>query len=807
MIAALKTEEHTVCTVLRDGVQRTVSTNQLVPGDLVVLEPGDKVPADIRLLEDWGLEVNEAMLTGESAPVVKQAGQLPAQTPLAERSNLLFMGTNVTRGRGYGLVVGTGNATEMGRLNALLNEHQDEQTFLQAKVAQVSKRFVLGAFVAAGAVAVAGLMRQMPPAQLLISSVTLAASAIPEGLPLTITVALTTGILHMSKRRAAVKKLASLESLGRVTVICSDKTGTLTKNEMTVKEISTVAGKAEVLNGGQMPKADPHFANEAQQPFARAVDDADIRQLLMVGMLCNNACSNPDSTAQGDPTEVAVLSLGRLANMDANSWKRHREIPFDSATRSMSVVCEENEQTRVVCEDEAKLLNRCTVFTKGAPEEVLSKCTHYLLNGIPYPMTRQIQQEIRDENFRLANQALRVLAFAFRDLDEGEDPAEATDDNLVYVGMMGMMDPPKEGVADSIAQAKRLGIKPVMITGDHPVTARAVAMELGIFQPGDRIMTGEDLDDLPQQELDRLISGTSIFARVSPEHKLRIVQAYRRIGEVVAMTGDGVNDAPALKSADVGIAMGLKGSDVAKGSAGIVLMEDHFQSILDGVKAGRSIIANIRKAMGCLLAGNLAEVLVTAISIVIGLPMPLIPLQILLMNILTDAVPAMVLATGPQEEVQIRPYRDILDKDLYRAVLVRGGVLGLGAVLVFGAALAMGVSLPLAQTMTYASLIVTQLMMLPHWRKYGDATKALNLRRDRVLLTASIGSLLALGATIYIPGIQRLFATQPLGVQHWGIVLLATSGMTQLSNLWIRRTRDGRGRLNGLPVRLSAAAA
>ncbi len=785
VIQALQVQKDATTKVVRDGVEQTVLVRELVPGDVVVLEPGVEVPADLRLIESWNLQAVESTLTGESTPVSKHACDLPEQTALADRENMLFMGTSVSRGRGKGMVVATGLRTQMGKLEKLLLAHDEAPTFLQTRVTQISKRFVVGAFVAAGVVITAGLLRRMPPFALFISAATLAASAIPEGLPLTITVALTAGIRKMSKQRAVVKKLANLESLGRVTVICCDKTGTLTDNQMSVMEIATVSKNVEVRDTGE-----EHFWDKDYPMLPYTVlDDVDFRDLLTTGMLCNNAHQN-DGDNGGDPTELALLRVATKANLEQAAWKRHLEIPFDSETRSMSVVCEETEQANVICEDETVLRN-CRLFSKGAVEAILRKCTHYQVRGRVLPMSEEIVQKIRLESLRMADEALRVLAFAYRVVGDDEIPCEAKDEDLVYIGLMGMMDRPKEGVAESIQEARKLGIKPVMITGDHPLTARAVGLQLGLYQPDDGILTGPELDGLSSEDLDRAIPGVSIFARVSPEHKLRIVQAYQRLGEVVAMTGDGVNDAPAIRRADVGIAMGQCGADIAKGTAGVVLMEDHFHSIVDGVKSGRIIIGNIRKAIGCLLAGNLAEVLVTALSIIVGLPIPLIPLQILLMNILTDAVPAMVLATGADQGVADKPYEDVIDNRLYRAVMVRGLVLGVGGVAIFAAALWMGLPLPLARTMIYVSLVVGQVAQLPAWRRYGStgprpigASKSA-IRNDKILLTASVGSIATLLATVYVPGIRLLFNAVPLGVSHWIMILGITVGLAVVSQQWI----------------------
>lgn len=783
VIQGLTVSDDSETRVIRDRLEQRVPSAGLVPGDVVLLESGDKVPADVRVFEGWNLEVNEAMFTGESLPVAKRLTSLPQDTPLADRANCLFMGTLVTRGRCKGVVVATGRSTEMGALGCLMQSQEVTPTFLQNRVNQISKRFVIGAFIAAGVVATAGLFRGIPPLQLVIQSVTLAASAIPEGLPLTITVALTAGVLQMSKRRAVVKKLGNLESLGRVTVICSDKTGTLTKNEMTVQELVTVNQKLRIA-GNQFTSIDDQVPQASEDVPLSDLKDPDVVRLLTVGLLCNNAKTHAHGQKPvGDPTEVALLRVAAGANVQDEFWKRHREIPFDSVTRSMSVVCEEVEQSHVVCEDSGTL-QKCTLFSKGAVEAILAKCSHYTVDGQVHAMSEAIEQSIRDENTRMASNALRVLAFAYRDIDDDEDPLQAVDDQLIFVGLMGMIDPPKESVRESITEARRLGIRPVMITGDHPITARAIGQELGIFRPGERVLTGREIDELADADLDSLTQTTSIFARVSPEHKLRIVQSFQRQGEVVAMTGDGMNDAPAIQRADVGIAMGLRGTEMTKGTAGIVLMEDHFDAILDGVKRGRVIVGNIRKAMGCLLAGNLAEVLVTALSVVIGLPMPLIPMQILLMNILTDAIPAMVLATGSHDDVPDEPYRDVIDKPLLRTVLARGCVLGLGAVGVFAASLAAGVPLPIAQTMTYASMIVGQLFQTSSWRKYGTK-RQIRLHHDKVLFTATMGSLAALAATVYVPALRSVFSTVPLGLKHWAIVVLVTSGLTWTSRRFI----------------------
>ncbi|KEO82221.1 cation-translocating P-type ATPase [Tumebacillus flagellatus] len=783
VLQALQARDTMQTKVVRDNSESMISVRDLVPGDIVLLEAGDSAPADLRVLESWNLEVNESILTGESVPAKKRAGELPLETGLADRTNLLYMGTNLTTGRVKAVVIATGLATQIGALQSLLHTEDHAPTPLQQRVDSIGKRFVLGALAAGVVLGIAGWMRGMPPLQLLLSSVTLAASAIPEGLPLTITIALTAGVTRMAKRKAVVRKLASLESLGRVTVICSDKTGTLTRNEMTVKRIATVSQKLTVTGEGYdptgrfLPFADAEAAATSETVAETdALSDLppDVRQMLTIGLLCNNASIEREDTdnssckAIGDPTEAALLTVGLKAGLSKETWTRHREIPFDSNTGSMSVVCQEEQN--------------CLLFTKGSPEAILGKCTHYLLDGKPKELTDEIREQITRDNHEMAELALRVLGFAYRELCDDEDPHTAEDSGLIYVGLMGMIDPPKADVAVSIAEARALGIKPVMITGDHPITAKAIGLQLGIYQEGDSILTGADLDQLPPAELKAIVQKTSVFARVSPEHKLRIVEAYQANGEVVAMTGDGVNDAPAVRKADVGIAMGEKGTDITKNTAGIVLLQDHFQAIVEGIKEGRTIIGNIRKAIGCLLTGNLAEVLVTATSVIIGLPMPLIPLQVLLMNLLTDALPAMVLATNSTSSAEEgAPRQDVVDKSLYRRVLTRGVVLGIGALGVFAGSLSTGIALPVAQTMAFATLVAGQLIQTVSWRQMGSNRKS-TWQNDRLLYAAMGVSWLALGASIYIPGLQRIFATAPLHPLHWGVSVAVAGSVSKISN-------------------------
>jgi Ca2+-transporting ATPase len=788
VVDALNQFQPPMSKVIRNGQERELSASQLVPGDLVVLEAGDRVPADIRILEDWNLEVNEAPLTGESLAVKKSAGITPWDSPLAERTNMLYMGTNVTRGKSVGLVVETGMNTEIGYLTSLLKEDEQQRTPLQDRVTSISKKFVKGAFLAGSLVFVVGLLRGNSLRQMVSTSVALIASAIPEGLPVTITIALSAGIYRMSRRNAVIRKLSAFETLGRVTVICSDKTGTLTKNEMTVTKVATVNKKWNVTGEGYSPVGEILLTHGIKETA-----DEDLNKLLQIGVFCNNSQLIQEGDqwlVKGDPTEGALLSLSHKAGLTSETlsqWKRRHEIPFDSFHGTMSVVC-----------DDDKNHSGCFLMSKGSIEAILKKCSHYQVNGQICPLTEEVKEQILHQNHEFASQALRVLGFAYRPLHQGESFTEDKHRDLIYVGMVGMIDPPKAEVEEAIQEAYRLGVKPVMITGDHPVTAIAIGRQLGMYREGDRVVTGSELDQLTDDQLTSIVSSISIFARVSPEHKLRIVQAYQHAGHTVAMTGDGVNDAPAIRKANVGIAMGRTGTEVTKQTADMVLKEDHFGTIVDGVKESRTIISNIRKAIGCLLTGNLAEILVSSLAVIAGLPIPLVPVQILLMNLLTDALPAAVLAVNPGNKKLITERQNIVDKRLYQKVAVRGLVLGLGALGLFAGSLAMGAPLAVARTMAFATLVAGQLMQTFSWRQengqhFSDWT------RDRFFMGALGISWAALLAVMYVPALAQIFHTAPLQVHQMAFVILVGGSVSLLSKPLIDAFALAGGRPQPLP--------
>ncbi|WP_029193520.1 cation-translocating P-type ATPase [Paenibacillus alginolyticus] len=772
-----------VCRTLREGQQAEMSAAELVPGDIVCFEAGDRVPADIRLISSSSLRVNEAALTGESLPIEKNESAVTVDCPLSDRRNMLFMGTDVCGGKGIGVVVHTGMQTEMGHLMSLMKNHEKEVTPLQEKVTSISKKFVKGALVAGGLVFITGLLRGIPITQMITTSITLAASAIPEGLPVTITIALSAGIFRMAKKNALIRKLSSLETLGRTTIICTDKTGTLTKNEMTVKALSTV-DRAWTITGdgydpiGQFEEVMPEVAATSAAAVQSESQDhnhnPDLKRLLQICVLCNNSKLIQEEgrwITKGDPTEGALLTLAAKTGLwekNMSHWHRGLEIPFDSGTAKMSVVCKDT-----MTEQE------CFLFSKGAVETIVRHCNRYQKNGEIYPLSEEQKQLILQQNDKLSSDALRVLAFAYRPMDEHTNEEGLDEKELIYVGMAGMMDPPKTDVADNIQEALELGVKPVMITGDHPITAIAIAKQLGIYNGSQNVITGYELERLSDDELDRIIDQITIFARVTPEHKLRIVTAFQKHGHIVAMTGDGVNDTPAIKQANVGIAMGRSGTEVTKETADMVLTEDHFGTIVDGVKEGRTIIGNIRKALGCLLTGNLAEIIVTSAAVMVGLPIPLVPIQILLMNLLTDALPAMILAVNPGNKTKQTKRNDIVDKELYQKVIARGVLLGLGSIGLFAASIAAGAPIPVAQSMAFATLVAGQLIQTFSWRQEGSEETVRDWTKDRFLIGALGISWMTLLAALYIPPLAGFFHTAPLSFRHW-IPIIGVAGSVSI---------------------------
>ncbi|QGQ46163.1 cation-translocating P-type ATPase [Metabacillus sediminilitoris] len=742
------------CKVIRNGETFEVSAEELVPGDIVELESGERVPADLRIIQTWNLEVDESTLTGESLPVQKSIRPIDEKVPITDRANMLYMGTHVTRGKGKAVVVQTGNQTEIGRLFMMLADHEEKETPLQKQVTQISKAFMKGALVIGGIVFIAGLIRGIPLTSMMTTSLALTASAIPEGLPVTITIALTAGILRMAKKDSLTRKMSALETLGRVNVICSDKTGTLTKNEMTVKKIATLKHEYDVTGDGYCPDGEIQISEDNS--------NQDLEHLLRIGVLCNNSSIEQENghwIVKGDPTEGALLTVAKKypALVESLSeWEREYELPFDSDRGMMTVACRQTPEHK-----------DCYVLTKGSVEKIIACCKNVQVNGKKIQLTNSMRESVLQQAEKYADDSLRVLGFAIRKLRKDEECNDDMENDLTYIGMVGMIDPPKEEVKDSIQEAKSLGITPIMITGDHPITALSIAKQIGIGYSYDQVLTGEALNQLSDSEFENIIDDIRIYARVTPNHKLRIVTSLQNKGYIVAMTGDGVNDSLAIKKADVGIAMGRSGTQLTKETSDIVLKEDHFGSIVDGVKEGRTIIGNIRKALGCLLCGNLAEIIVTSTAVIAGLPLPIVPIQILLMNLITDALPAMVLAVNPGNKTKERKRQEIADKELYQQVITRGLLLGLGSLGLFVASLSMGTSIAVAQTTAFAALVTGQLIQTFSWRQEGQTESVKDWTKDRFLIGALGVSALALLSSIYIPGLSTVFKTSAIPMTNW----------------------------------------
>jgi Ca2+-transporting ATPase len=758
--------------VLRQQEPVTLPAEELVPGDVVDLESGDRVSADMYLLNATALAVDESLLTGESQAVSKKTPWVGGiNTALGDRKNMVFMGTAIVRGRARGIVVATGMQTQIGEIAGLIQEAEAGETPLQKRLSQLGKWLVLGCLAVVSLVFAAGVLQGMPVYQMFLTGVSLAVAAIPEGLPAVVTIALAVGVQRMIKRQAIVRRLPAVETLGCATVICSDKTGTLTKNEMTV--VRLVALHKEVHISGVGYDTQGGFLEQAKpiDPLA----DPDWRTALYIACLCNHArvlkpqASNKPHQVIGDPTEAALMVMAAKGGVDVDALRKQYpsryEIPFDSDRKRMSVIVPWQGLRNAI---------------KGAPDIILERCTHTLKNGSVVLLSTNERSYLRQKATELGSQALRVLALAYRPLYTNQLRSPATEDSLeqglIFVALSAMIDPPRPEVKHAIRTAQRAGIRTVMVTGDHKATAAAIGRQLGLAY--DKVITGDELDRMSDEELTRVVGDTSIYARVSPRHKLRIVRALRNRKEIVAMTGDGVNDAPAVKEADIGIAMGLTGSDVTKEASGMVLADDNYATIVAAVEEGRGIYDNIRKFIRYLLACNVGEVLTMLLATVSGMPLPLIPIQILWMNLVTDGLPAIALSVDPPDtDVMLRPPRraneSVFARGLYRKIIIRGTLIGILTVGVFTLARFMQPhNLAWAQTMAFTSLVMAQLFYVfqcrSEYRSVFDVGLFSNIYLDITVLI-SVGMQLGV---IYLPLGQRVFHTIPLSLQDWGVALL-----------------------------------
>ncbi|RXT15512.1 calcium-translocating P-type ATPase, SERCA-type [Ammoniphilus sp. CFH 90114] len=779
-LGALKELTAPTAHVVRDGELMQIQAKQIVPGDLVYFEGGDRIPADLRILTSQGLQIEESALTGESVPVSKIDGVISQQeVPLGDQKNMAFMGTLVTRGTGQGVVTGTGMHTEMGKIADLIQTTDSMQTPLQQRLEQLGKILIVIALALTAVVVIAGIMHNHNPYQMFLAGVSLAVAAIPEGLPAIVTIALALGVQRMIKRKAIVRKLPSVETLGCASVICSDKTGTLTQNKMTVRELWVEGKQIEVSGTGYQPLG--NFILEGKEVYPDR--HAALMKLLEINVLCNNARlvegkegkksilsrEKKEWTIIGDPTEGALMVVSAKARIEPNSllqWERLKEFPFDSERKMMSVLLRHRKGEQMV-------------GVKGAPDVLLARCTHILWNGKVSILTPTIRKEIMESNQHMAEQALRVLGVAYRDVASGErivDENQA-ENKLVFVGLCGMIDPPREEVKEAIRKCRVAGIKTVMITGDHQTTAEAIARQLGILPRGGLTINGQDLYNMSDEEFDKKVEQIYVYARVSPEHKLKIVRALQAKGHVVAMTGDGVNDAPAIKAANIGIAMGITGTDVSKEASSLVLADDNFATIEAAIEEGRTIYDNIRKFIRYLLASNVGEILVMFFAMIAGMPLPLVPIQILWVNLVTDGLPAMALgvdqAEGNTMKRPPRPSREsIFARGLGWKILSRGFLIGICTLGAFWITLqANPDDLTKAQTMAFATLVMAQLIHVFDCRSERTVFHR-NPLQNKWLVVAVIVSVLLLIGVIYLEPLQPIFKTVALDIQEWFILLI-----------------------------------
>jgi Ca2+-transporting ATPase len=799
-MAALKQLAVPMVRVRRADHVHDISARDLVPGDIVLLEAGNRVPADGRVLHSASLRVQEAALTGESVPIDKITERLTApDLPLGDRRNMVYMGTVVTYGRGQFVVTATGMRTELGGIAALLQTLEPEPTPLQRRLDQLGRTLAGAALAIVGVIFVLGLLRGEDLRVLFLTAVSMAVAAVPEGLPAVVTIALALGAQRMLARHALIRKLSAVEALGSVTVICADKTGTLTQNRMTVTVLD-VAGERLNLGAGACSRATLH-----SQPT--------VALLLAGGALCNDALVEPggDGTDAlriiGDPTEGALVAAA--ARLELNKadlevgFPRQAELPFDSERKRMTTIHAVPALPPTIPSPLAPLWDGLLgdagtpyiAFTKGAVDQLLAISHAVWVDGHAQPLSSDWRARIQAGNEELAQEGMRVLGVAFRPLP-ALPPAEhldAVEHDLIFVGMLGLIDPARAEAQAAVAQCRTAGIRPLMITGDHPLTAQAIARDLGIASDG-RILTGPDLDQLPADELERQVDQVAIYARVAPEHKLKIVQALQRRGHVVAMTGDGVNDAPALKQADIGVAMGVSGTDVAREAADMVLRDDNFATIVAAVAEGRVIYDNIRKFVKYLMTSNAGELWAMLLAPLAGMPLPLLPLQILWINLVTDGLPALALSVEPPERSLMQrpprpPSEPIFAHGMGRHILWVGLLMGL---------ISLGVGYAYWdaksatwQTMVFMTLTLAQMAHVLAIRSERDSLFRIGLRSNRPLLGAALLTVALQLAVVYVPALQAIFSTVALSAVEVGICVGLSSLIFWAVELekWLGRRR------------------
>lgn len=764
-IEALKKLASPRAKVIREAIVHEIDAKELVPGDLLLFEEGDRIPADARLIESIHLKTQEAALTGESHPVEKQTEAIPSlNLALGDQKNMVFAGTIIASGRGKGIITATGMQMQIGKIAEMIEEVEERHTPLQEKLDKVGKQLGYGTIVICLIVFGATVWKGDPLLSSFLAAVALAVAAIPEGLPAVITITLGIGVQRMIKKHALIRKLPSVETLGSTTVICTDKTGTLTKNEMTVRQIYMNRKIIEVTGTGY--KTVGEFYHNGDK-----IDAQEFHQLLKIGALNNNARLDGEKVI-GDPTEGSLLVSAHKAKLFQHELEKSNpridEILFDSQRKRMSTIHMMNKKP--------------VLYTKGAPDIIVHLCDRIYENGSVRKLTEKDKKKILEAHQNFSSAALRVLGFAYKELNSAKTGkekrryTEADEKDLIFVGLQAMIDPPREEAKEAIQKCKEAGIRVIMITGDYEVTAKAIGQELGL---GTRAMNGKELAE--QETLDDVIDDIDLFARVNPEHKLKIVDALQKKGHVVAMTGDGVNDAPALKKADIGIAMGITGTEVSKEASDMILTDDNFASIVDAVEEGRGIYGNIKKYFAFLLSGNISEVLIVFIITLLNFPLPLIATQILLINLVTDGFPALALSVDPFEKnsmkVKPRKKEEPIYKGLSPYLVFYPLLMTAAAISVYSYIYITEGNLVKAQTMTFLLICLFELFQAFSCRSTIDSAIKAGLFKNPLLLVAVTASAVITGLVIYIPVLQPLFGTTALaGWEVAMIVMIAFSG-------------------------------
>jgi Ca2+-transporting ATPase len=810
-LTALKNWSAPTAKVLREQKWSKIPAKEIVVGDVIQIESGDRVPADVRFIEVNHCCIEESALTGESIPVMKQIDPITNQdVPVAEQKNMGFLGTMVVKGTAKAIVVRTGMDTEIGKIAHLLQTTETVMTPLQKRLEQLGKILILIALVMTLLVVGTGILHGQSPYVMFLSGVSLAVAAIPEGLPAMVTIALALGVQRLIKRKAIIRKLPSVETLGCASVICSDKTGTLTQNKMCVTHLWVNGDTFEVTGNGY----EPYGEIKKNQITATITQHLSLQKLIEAAAYCNNASLHklnsssenvleqthehhsiqplrdeikPNSreisnheisvkwSIQGDPTEGALIVLATKAGLFSDeknkTVKREQEFPFDAERKRMSVSVQQAS-------------NRY-IYTKGAPDLLIELCTYILWGNQVIPFTATLKQKVIAANEQFAQAARRVLGFCYRELSAHEscEHLELAERKLIFVGLAGLIDPPRPEVADAIHTCQQAGIKTVMITGDHQITAEAIAQQLGMVRKVGHAINGQQLQEMTDDELDKRIQEVSVFARVTPEHKLRIVKSFQRLGHVVAMTGDGVNDAPAVKAADIGIAMGISGTDVTKEAADLVLRDDNFATIVSSVEEGRNIYENIRKFIRYLLASNVGEIMTMLFAMMLGLPLPLVPIQILWVNLVTDGLPAMALSVDPAEKNLMKQgprsaKENVFARRLGWKILSRGILIGFFTLIAFWLTYQVDPEEPIqlmkAQTVAFATLVLAQLIHVFDCRSSRSIFHR-NPLQNKALVFAVISSLGLLAMVIYMESLQPIFKTLPLAWEEWILILIFAS--------------------------------